>query len=345
MPSPIFISRPPAGFSLLAVVRGLQLTVVGGYRALKNPDLSKTGYYRKAFNALIWSMVIQLSLWAPLVLFRWTLLFSQYISGYEDSETESTIQTLRFWQNALNIGPLLISGVRYVRPEMDDLFLVSLRFVDKVYKQKHPESDREYYPNLVRYENEYKETDTSLRHRDNLSRFLQKYGYRAMTTIAMYFLSGMPLIGRFVLPVVSFYSLNGVVGTPTATTIFSIGLFAPRKMLVLFLAAFWGGRSLSRELLSPYFNRVPFSKAEKDQWFGARDGIMFGFGAGFYMLLKIPFIGVLVYGFAEASAAYLITKVSDPPPPPEQLYNWTAAQTIWTRKDYVLSNNVFDDEF
>lgn len=32
--------------------------------------------------------------------------------------------------------------------------------------------------------------------------------------------------------------------------------------------------------------------------------------------MKIPLLGVLIYGIAEASTAYLITKITDPPPPP-----------------------------
>jgi hypothetical protein len=39
---------------------------------------------------------------------------------------------------------------------------------------------------------------------------------------------------------------------------------------------------------------------------------LFGFGVGFYIFLRIPLLGVLIYGIAEASTAYLITKITDP---------------------------------
>lgn len=31
---------------------------------------------------------------------------------------------------------------------------------------------------------------------------------------------------------------------------------------------------------------------------------------GYYFLIKIPLLGVLIYGIAEASTAYLITKIT-----------------------------------
>jgi hypothetical protein len=347
MPSPIFISRPPPGFSVLAVIRGMQLTILGGYRALKNPDLAKSKYYRQAVKALILSLIVQVAIWSPIVTAKWILRIMGHLRGnrYSD-DIESSLANLRFWQNALNVGPLLISGMRFLsRKEMDDLFMMSLQFVDKVYKSKHPETDRAYYPPLKQYDVEKPipasqappayNSSTS----DKFDLFIRKYAQRALTTIAVYTLSGVPVIGRFVLPVMSFYSFNQVVGTPVAATVFGVSLFAPRRWMMLFLSAFWGGRSLSRELLNPYFKRIPFSRVEKDQWFTAREGIMFGFGAGFYLLLRIPFIGVLVYGFAEASSAYLITKVSDPPPHPSKLGSWTEGQTIWTTDRKVISGS------
>lgn len=350
MPSPIFISRPPPGFSVLAVIRGMQLTVLGGYRALKNPDLAKSKYYRQAMKYLILSLLVQVVIWSPIVAAKMLLRIAGHLKGnrYSD-DMESRLASLKFWQNVLNLGPLLISGMRFLSGrEMDDLFMTSLSFVDKVYKSKHPESDREYYNPLKRYEIEkpvpaYQPVKNSENGGSNTSDkfevFIRKYAQRAATTVAVYLLSGVPVIGRLVLPAMSFYSFNQVVGGAAASAIFVLGIIAPRRWMMLFLSAFWGGRSLSRELLNPYFKRVTFSRTEKDQWFAAREGIMFGFGAGFYLLLKIPFVGVLVYGFAEASSAYLITKVSDPPPPPAKLHTWTEGQTIWTSDKKVLSGS------
>jgi hypothetical protein len=355
MPSPIFISRPPSGFSALSVVRGLQLTILGGYRALLNPDLAKHGYYRKAAEAIVLSIIVQLVVWAPLVFFQWILMLVMFIFRVrQDGGIADLVDMLRFVQNhVLNVGPLLISLVRYWKPDMDDLFLESIRFVDKVYKKKHPNSNREYYSAIMQYQRRHVEArqQRQLWHglrsesTGELNQFLKSYAKRVGFTLLVYVLSSVPVVGRFVLPLVSFRSFNRVVGTNAAVVVFGVGMLLPRRAMLVFLSAFWGGRSLVHELLQPYFRRVPFSTQTKAQWFANREGIMFGFGAGFFLLLKIPFLGVLVYGFAQASAAYLITKITDPPPGPNRIIQWTESQAIWTTKDEHLATAISSDGF
>lgn len=384
MPSPIFISRPPPGFSVLAVIRGIQLTVLGAIRALRNPYLIESGYYRHAFKAVAISLIIQFVLWLPLgiltLIVRFLALFA--LSPEATTMFSNLLESLSFIEdNVLNIGPLVITASRYFLPEMDEMFLMSLKFVDQVYKKKHPKSHREYYPPLVlrpsiekvkwsvslspspkrspsatpkpissdtqklkqtntekvNFVNRQKdlrknihmyvsETKRVLRNRKDLVKiirnnkplqaFLIKSFKRAGVTMGLYLLSFVPVVGSLVLPVVSFSTFNSVVGTPTAVAIFGIGYNLPRRWMVKFLGTFWGGRSLLRELLAPYFNRLPYSKSEREHWFRAREGIMFGFGAVFYLFIRIPFIGIVAYGIAQASTAYLITKVTEPPPPP-----------------------------
>lgn len=48
-------------------------------------------------------------------------------------------------------------------------------------------------------------------------------------------------------------------------------------------------------------------------------------------------MGVLIYGIAEASTAYLITKITDPPPPPAQSVGFAESQQRWTNKHEFLS--------
>lgn len=54
------------------------------------------------------------------------------------------------------------------------------------------------------------------------------------------------------------------------------------------------------------------------------------------MFLKIPLLGVLIYGIAEASAAFLITKITDPPPPPDQWKEYAESQAHWENKHEFL---------
>lgn len=65
--------------------------------------------------------------------------------------------------------------------------------------------------------------------------------------------------------------------------------------------------------------------------------MLFGFGVGFFVILKIPLVGVLVYGIAEASTAYLITKITDPPPPPAHAAGFADSQVFWKNKHEFMS--------
>ena len=54
------------------------------------------------------------------------------------------------------------------------------------------------------------------------------------------------------------------------------------------------------------------------------------------MFLRIPLFGVLIYGIAEASTAYLITKITDPPPPPAAGTEYAESQVRWSNKHEFL---------
>lgn len=68
---------------------------------------------------------------------------------------------------------------------------------------------------------------------------------------------------------------------------------------------------------------------------------MFGFGIGFYIFQRIPLLGVLIYGIAEASTAYLITKITDPPPSPAHSDGFAASQQQWRNKHEFLNLKLF----
>ena len=88
--------------------------------------------------------------------------------------------------------------------------------------------------------------------------------------------------------------------------------------------------------MEPYFSRIKFTKEQKKHWFHDREGVLFGFGVGFYIFLKIPLLGVLIYGIAEASTAYLITKITVPPPPPAHSEKFVESQVTWKNKAEFL---------
>ena len=48
-------------------------------------------------------------------------------------------------------------------------------------------------------------------------------------------------------------------------------------------------------------------------------------------------MGILIYGIAEASTAYLITKITDPPPPPGKAALFAEGQVNWRNKHEFLT--------
>lgn len=219
-------------------------------------------------------------------------------------------------------------------------FMQSLQWVDATYVQKHKDENPSdlrdmFYPNLKMYR-AFDGSTHSESTAQAVTMFLYRFVRKGLISLAVFSLSFTPVIGRFVLPAASFYTFNTAVGLGPASVIFGTGLFLPRRYLVIFLQTYFSSRSLMRELLEPYFARVHLTKEQKRNWFRSREGVLFGFGLGFYILVKIPLVGVLVYGIAEASTAYLITKITDPPPHPDQMKEYAASQQTWTNKHEFL---------
>lgn len=209
------------------------------------------------------------------------------------------------------------------------------------YVQKHKNDDPRdlrdmYYPNLRQYSTRDGSTHTTST-AEAVSMFFWRSSRKALISLAVYSMSYLPVVGRFVLPAASFYTTNKAIGLGPASVIFGTGLFLPKRYIIIFLQAYFSSRRLMRELLEPYFARVRFTKEQKRNWFRSREGLLFGFGIGFYILLRVPLLGVLIYGVAEASTAYLITKVTDPPPPPSDTEGYAASQQEWKNKMKFMS--------
>lgn len=151
----------------------------------------------------------------------------------------------------------------------------SLQWVDQTYIQKHKSEDPDtlramYYPNLRMYSTH---GDTS-QHRapmDAALAFLIRFGRRAGISLAIYMLSYLPFVGRFVLPAASFYTFNNAVGPIPATFIFGSGIFLPRRYLIIFLQSYFSSRSLMRELVRYFSFRYLFPQdLQADTCFAAR---------------------------------------------------------------------------
>lgn len=279
---------------------------------------------------------------------------------------DRVVEGLDFLANhVLQVPLFLMTLMRYVTPTLDNLYVIwplvtmahvlrafssanefdsfmeSLRWVDMTYVQKHKHDNPSdlrnmYYPNLRQYSTRDGTTHTTST-AEAVSMFLWRSVRKASISLAVYSLTYVPVIGRFVLPAASFYTFNRAVGLGPASVIFGAGVFVPKRNFVIFLQSYFASRRLVRELLEPYFARVRFTSEQKRNWFRSREGILFGFGIGFYALLRVPLLGVLIYGIAEASTAYLITKVTDPPPAPSNSDGFAASQQEWKNKQKFLS--------
>lgn len=130
----------------------------------------------------------------------------------------------------------------------------SLQWVDQTYYQKHKSEDpntlRATYHAELRLYQAHGETSKHTKPLDAVIAFLVRFGRRAGISLAIYALSYLPVVGRFVLPAASFYTFNNAVGPIPATVIFGSGIFLPRRYLVTFLSSYFSSRSLMRELVS-----------------------------------------------------------------------------------------------
>lgn len=280
----------------------------------------------------------------PLYLARGLLSFVGLFVPLEDQGWDDTvIQGLEFIaKTVLQVPFFLMSVMGSITPTLDQMFMDSLMWVDQTYIQKHKSEDPTnlrsmYYPNLSKYsthgELEKKQRRSVL---DGVVVALKRYSRRALISLTVYSLTFLPVAGKFVLPAASCYTFNNAVGPIPAAVVFGSGLFLPKRFMVSFLQTYFASRSLMRQLLEPYFHRVKFTKEQKKIWFIDRSGVLFGFALAFTIMVKIPLVGVLIYGIAEASTAYLITKITEPPPPPSEAQAYAESEVKWKNKHQFL---------
>jgi len=132
----------------------------------------------------------------------------------------------------------------------------SLNWVDRTYIAKHRSEDPSnlramYYPNLVQYPTKGTSHPSGEKGvKKGALDLLKRYAHKAGISLAVYLLSLLPYVGRFVLPAASFYTFRKTVGMQPALIIFGTGIFLPKKYVVVFLQSYFASRNLMRELVS-----------------------------------------------------------------------------------------------
>lgn len=165
------------------------------------------------------------------------------------------IEGIHFIEHSvLQVPFFLMTLMRYITPTLDNMFMDSLAWVDRTYYQKHegenPSDLRaQYYPQLKMYDTKGTNSDKNKDPYAALQAFLTRFGKKAAISLAVYLLSLLPYVGRFVLPAASFYTFNKSVGWEPAVVIFGSGIFLPKRYLVMFLQSYFSSRTLMRELV------------------------------------------------------------------------------------------------
>jgi hypothetical protein len=172
--------------------------------------------------------------------------------------------------------------IRHIRPQpLDDLFMQSLQWSDKMYVEKHAKDDKTEHPLRPLYS---KTLELYARHpwqstTGGFSKFVLRTVKRLAIGMLLYVLSLIPGVGKMVFPAAGFYSLYRALGEDllAAGIVGAVGLLLlPQRTYIILVQGWLSTRALTRELLDPYFSRITFSDSQKREWFYEREGVLLG---------------------------------------------------------------------
>ena len=160
----------------------------------------------------------------------------------------------------------------------------------------------------------------------NSVRNFQEYLFRMLRLtgigVGIWLLSKLPLVGGFVIPLVQYNYTRKIFGPPAALIFAIIPIFIPslKPAAGLLLRTLIAANALSRELCDPYVSRMKTGsnsvssgrrKGEEEEQYLLRryHGTLLGFAVPVVLLLSIPFLGPLCFGFAQAAAADVLLNI------------------------------------
>ncbi|SAM03137.1 hypothetical protein [Absidia glauca] len=288
------------------MVNGLQLGIqdalMGIKMVAKNPRLRQQKFL---YIFLILTLLSLVLLGVTHLLVTLPLRFAKYILQHYPTATDTSqvdnllVSAHRIIRDVFSYVPVVaLMFMRYVYPKpLDDLFMETLRYIDQVNGGVYSYSGamatrsyrKEYWPNMKSY----------------IFRTWKKVCLGLMILL----LSFLPTVGPFVIPLAGAYTAwRSLGGDIQAIVAVGIGfLILPRWTTFRLVRVLLGMRTLMRELLEPYFVRMGMSHSEKKRWFKGRSNVLFGFSVIAYLLIRIPYLGFVGYGVAQAAAAYMLT--------------------------------------
>ncbi|KAI8393740.1 uncharacterized protein BYT42DRAFT_591371 [Radiomyces spectabilis] len=295
-----------ARWTIKGLQDGVDYAMHGIRLVLQNPNLRTHKYLRIVLYLSALSFIIYLvsNVLVGIVLFIAQIAIWLTSSKDEIHMAELITTTRQNIRDVIVMVPLVgLMLMRYVYPKpLDDLFMESLRYIDS----QHP--DRAPYAPAFQKRNYRKEIWPQMKG------YMKRMWKNLRLGLVIYALSFMPIVGPYVFPAAAAYATYRSLGNTQAVVVGICFLFLPQGATKTLVRALIGMRTLMRELLEPYFARMGMSHKEKLRWFSGRKDVLFGFSAIAYILVRIPFVGVIGYGISQAAAAYMLTAVIDPPP-------------------------------
>ncbi|ORZ00652.1 hypothetical protein BCR43DRAFT_529564 [Syncephalastrum racemosum] len=297
------------GWTISGLQQGVDHAVKGIMLVAQNPRIRQQKYLRIFLYLTVTSFVllgvVKLVITFPIHLLRflvWIVSPGAH-DGSVNHADDFLNNTNRIVSDAISALPFLaLMFMRYAYPKpLDDLFMESLRYVDTLNPDRKP-----YAASLAK--RKYREEYWS-----NMKGYMKRLWKNLRLGIIIYLLSLLPVVGQFVFPAAGAYATFKSLGQTQGAVVGICFLFLPRAATFRLIRALIGMRALMRELLEPYFVRMSMSHKEKRKWFSGRKDILFGFSAIAYILIRIPILGFLGYGVAQAAAAYMLTTVTEPP--------------------------------
>ncbi|KAG2215246.1 hypothetical protein INT46_006649 [Mucor plumbeus] len=294
-----------ARWTLTGLQEGVIYAVQGITIVLQNPNIRKQRFLKTFIYLSMVSFILlgltNVLIAIPIHVVRFILWFS---TSDKASQADEALESAnRFVREIVASVPLLaLLFMRYVYPKpLDDLFMESLRYLDS----SHP--DRAPYASILAQQ-KFKR-----KYWADMKDYMLRTWKKVRLGLLLLLLSMIPFVGRFVFPAAGAYTTYKALGKTQGIAVGICFFFLPRWATMKLVRALIGMRSLMRELLAPYFVRMRMSHREKRRWFSGRKDVLFGFSGIAYIIIRLPIVGIIGYGIAQAAAAYMLTVVTEPP--------------------------------
>lgn len=321
MASPIFVSRPHAGFSAQSFIRGIELAFLAILRSFTGSALFTMGGLREFAKVGLVSLLLNVSIDIVAKIFS--------AVGFQQLLSMPFLRVLEVWLACACVTSRAL-------PEFERIFWTSLR-----------EASAEFDYTPFHHHPNYDTSNSAVRIFTNYKR---RYVCMciAMLGLAAAAASSPPLPytyhAIYAIFFFSWFNLSrpalGTWGSLSLAMLLSTLLYPSTQAQLM--SHVWSCHLLMQLLLLPYFSRASFSRMEQVMWQRARGGVLCGYGITIYaLIMKFRLLGLLLIYVAEASTAILLAKVTEPLPPgvvigTKAFSGWVARQVVWAQREEVL---------